>query len=193
MQALAPDFHVYSPSYSPINEGTPFSPLLPYSLPYYEKVEVCREFMRGRCHRTIHECRFYHPGLFSSCVNIRCCLFLPFSEHHTIVDQQNMVVICPYIATSGSCGSSRCPFGHPLSHHKLQRVMLTPFPPPYTMGNNCMVRHYLYCSDIIIPLMNMMQCNSIPVFVLQQALGKYFSNHVVIYRSSFFLGILFLN
>ena len=45
------------------SEGTPHGPSLPYnSSPFCEKVEVCREFMRGRCHRTTNECRFLHPG-----------------------------------------------------------------------------------------------------------------------------------
>lgn len=108
---LAPDFHVYAP-----NEGTPFSPPLPYSLPYCEKVEVCREFMRGRCHRTVHECRFYHP------------------EYHTVVDAQNMVMVCPNLTAFGVCKVNKCPYGHPLVHHKLQKVMLNPYP-PYAMNN----------------------------------------------------------
>ncbi|XP_065889274.1 muscleblind-like protein 3 isoform X2 [Dysidea avara] len=96
------------------SEGTPHGPSLPYnSSPFCEKVEVCREFMRGRCHRTTNECRFLHP------------------EPQNFVDANNMVVVCPNVVTMGECHFTECVYGHPLPHHKLHRVYLpnnNPYP-----------------------------------------------------------------
>ena len=118
------------------SEGTPHGPSLPYnSSPFCEKVEVCREFMRGRCHRTTNECRFLHPGKLKSralqlFTQFRF-VFHSFSEPQNFVDANNMVVVCPNVVTMGECHFTECVYGHPLPHHKLHRVYLpnnNPYP-----------------------------------------------------------------